>query len=95
MQTINIKQKYNKFIKKYQKTPTVAKAVIEWKDDKQQHEYLLSIDNIWVDELAFPYRNTEIGVLSEEDIFYHAGDISGLCDLADSNGEDFKILDII
>lgn len=36
-----------------------------------------------------------MGVLSEEDIFYHAGNIQGLYDLIESDREDFKILDVI
>ncbi len=95
MQTTIIQQKYNTFIESYQSMPTVVKVVIEWKDNKQRHDYFISLDDYWVDDFLYPYRNTEIGFLAEEDIFYHAGSFQGLLNLATSNGEDFKILDII
>ena len=75
--------------------PKVAKVVIEWKDDNMQHEYLISPDVKWGDDLPYTYRKTEIGNLTEEEIFYHVDNIQGLYDLISSNAEDFKILDII
>lgn len=45
--------------------------------------------------LPYPYRKTEIGNLTEEEIFFHAGNIQGLYDLIKSDNEDFRILDII
>lgn len=75
--------------------PKVAKIVIEWKDDNLQHEYLISLDNYWADDSPCPYRKTEIGNLTEEEIFYHAGNIQDLYALINSNAEDFEILDII
>lgn len=95
MQTTNVQQKYNAFIKKFQHKPKVVKAIIEWKDENLQHDYLISLDDCWVDVLPYPYRRTEIGNLTEEEIFYHAGNIQGLYNLINSNAEDFKILDII
>lgn len=95
MQTTIVQQKYDMFIKRHQSMPKVAKVVIEWKDDNMQHDYLISLDDYWVDDLPYPYRKTEIGNLTEEEIFYHADNIQGLYDLISSNAEDFKILDII
>lgn len=95
MQATIVQQKYDMFIKRHQSIPKVAKAVIEWKDDNLQHDYLISLDDYWVEALPYPYRKTEIGNLTEEDIFYHAGNIQGLFALINSNAEDFKILDII
>jgi len=95
MQTTIIQQKYDVFIKSYQNPPKVAKVVIEWKDDKQQHNYLISLDDCWVDDCLISYRNTKIGHLKEEDIFYHTSNIQGLLDLATSTNEDFEILDVI
>ena len=60
-----------------------------------QYDYLISLDDYWVNDLPYPYRKTEIGNLTEEEIFYHAGNIQGLYDLISSNTEDFTILDII
>ena len=95
MQTTIVQQKYDMFIKRHISMPKVAKVVIEWKDDNMQHNYLISLDGNWVDDLPYPYRKTEIGNLTEEEIFYHVVNIQGLYDLISSNAEDFKILDII
>ena len=95
MQTTIVQQKYEMFIKRRQSIPKVAKVVIEWKDDNMQYDYLISLDDYWVNDLPYPYRKTEIGNLTEEEIFYHAGNIQGLYDLISSNTEDFTILDII
>lgn len=95
MQTTIVQQKYEMFIKRRQSMPKVAKVVIEWKDDNMQYDYLISLDDYWVNDLPYPYRKTEIGNLTEEEIFYHAGNIQGLYDLISSNTEDFTILDII
>lgn len=95
MQTTIVQQKYDMFIKRRQSMPKVAKVVIEWKDDNMQHDYLISLDDYWVDDLPYPYRKTEIGNLTEEGIFYHVGNIQGLFNLISSNAEDFRILDII
>ena len=95
MQTAIVQQKYDEFIKRYQHKPKVVKAVIEWKDDNRRHGYLISLDDYWGDVLPYPSRKTEIGYLTEEEIFYHAGNIQGLYALINSNAEDFKILDII
>lgn len=95
MQTNKYSVKYDAFIKKYENTPKVAKVVIKWKDNKQQHDYLISLDDYWADDTPYKYRNTEMGVLSEENIFYHAGNIQGLYDLIESDREDFKVLDVI
>ena len=48
--------------------PKVAKVVIEWKDDYMQYDYLISLDDYWVNDLPYPYRKTEIGNLTEEEI---------------------------
>ena len=95
MQTTIVQQKYEMFIKRRQSMPKVAKVVIEWKDDNMQYDYLISLDDYWVNDLPYPYRKTEIGNLTEEEIFYHAGNVQGLYDLISSNTEDFTILDII
>lgn len=95
MHTTIIQQKYDAFVKKYQCLPKVVDVVIEWKDDHQQHNYFISLDDFWADDCPYPYRNTQIGRLSEEDIFYHAGSIHGLFDLIVSDCEDFNILDIL
>ncbi|MCI7119894.1 MAG: hypothetical protein MR933_08955 [Prevotella sp.] len=75
--------------------PKVAKVVIEWKDSHQQHDYLISLDDYWVDDFSYPYRNTKVGLLTEEEIFFHARNINGLYELIKSTTEDFNILDII
>lgn len=75
MQTDKYSVKYGAFIKKYKNTPKIARVIIEWKDNRQQHDYLISLDDYWADDTPYQYRNTEMGVLSEEDIFYHAGNI--------------------
>lgn len=95
MQTTNIQQKYKAFVRSYQSMPKVAKVVIEWNDNHQQHEFLISLDDYWIDEFSYPYRHTKVERLTEEDIFYHAGNIQGLYELVISNAEDFKIIDII
>lgn len=95
MQTKIVQQKYDIFIKRHQSIPKVAQVVIEWKDDNVQHNYLISLDDCWVDDLPYPYRKTGIGNLTEEEIFFHAGNIQGLYDLIKSDNEDFRILDII
>lgn len=95
MHTSIIQQKYDAFIKYYKSIPKVAKVVIEWKDNYQQHEYLFSLDDYWIDDLPYPYRKTKTGSLTEEEIFYHVGNIQGLYALIKSNVEDFKILDVI
>ena len=66
MQTTIIQQKYDMFTKRHMSMPKVAKVVIEWKDDNMQHDYLISLDDNWVDDLPYPYRKTEIGNLTEE-----------------------------
>lgn len=58
MQTI-IQQKYKAFVRSYQSMPKVAKVVIEWNDNHQQHEYLISLDDYWIDEFSYPYRHTK------------------------------------
>ena len=68
MQTINIQQKYKAFVRSYQSMPKVAKVVIEWNDNHQQHEFLISLDDYWIDEFSYPYRHTKVGRLTEEDI---------------------------
>lgn len=95
MQTTIIQQKYEEFLKRYQSIPKIAKVVIEWKDNYQRHTYFISLDGYWVDDFSYPYRNTKAGLLTEEEIFYHAGSIYGLYELIHSNAEDFKILDVI
>lgn len=95
MQPTIILQKYDAFIRQYQKEPKVVKTTVEWQDDKHQHDYLISLDDYWADDFANSYRKTEIGFLNEEDIFYHAGNIQGLCNLIISDCEDFKVLDVI
>ena len=95
MQTDKYSVRYGAFIKKYKNTPKIARVIIEWKDNRQQHDYLISLDDYWADDTPYQYRNTEMGVLSEEDIFYHAGNIQGLYYLIESDREDFKILDVI
>ena len=95
MQTTIVRQKYDMFIKRHQCMPKVAKVVIEWKNDNMQYDYLVSLDDYWADDLPCPYRKTEIGNLTEEEIFYHVGNIQGLYDLISLNAEDFRILDII
>lgn len=75
--------------------PKVAEVIIEWNDDHQQNDYLISLDDYWVDDFPDSYRKTKIGSLTEEEIFYHAGSIQGLYALINSNVEDFKILDLI
>ena len=85
MQTKIVQQKYDIFIKRHQSIPKVAQVVIEWKDDNVQHNYLISLDDCWVDDLPYPYRKTEIGNLTEEEIFFHAGNIQGLYDLIKSD----------
>ena len=95
MQTTIIQQKYDAFIKKYHSMPKVVKVVIEWKDNYQQHDYLISLDDYWGDDLCYPYRETKAGLLPEDEIFFHAGNINGLYELINLNAEDFKILNII
>ena len=59
MQTTIVQQKYDMFIKRHQSMPKVAKVVIEWKDDNMQHDYLISLDDYWVDDLlGCPVRCT-------------------------------------
>ena len=95
MQTTTIQQKYDAFIKRCKTMPKVVEVTIEWKDNHERHNYLISLDDCWADGSAYPYRNTKAGLLTEEDIFYHAGSMKGLYDLIASDGEDFKILDVI
>lgn len=95
MQATIILQKYDAFINSYHRKPSVVKSIIEWKDNKQQHDHFISLDDYWGDDYINPYRNTGIGPLTEENIFYHAGNLQGLLDLATSNGEDFNIIEII
>ena len=95
MQITAIRQKHDAFIKRCKSMPKVVEVIIEWKDNRQQHDYLISLDDCWVDGSAYPYRNTKAGLITEEDIFYHAGSMKGLYDLITSNCEDFEILDVI
>lgn len=95
MQTTICSDKYDAFVKCYKRIPKIVEVVIEWKDNKERHNYFISLDDYWVDDFPYPYRNTEIGILTEEEIFYHAGNIQGLYALINSNADDFKILDII
>ena len=76
------------------KRPTVAFAEIQWKDTGVKHRYMLSLDDIWVDDTATPFRSTELGYLREDDIFYHAGSVEGLCSLAE-NPDEFIVNNII
>lgn len=87
-----IKTEYKKFLSKHNgEDPKVVEVEIEWKDTKEKYTYIVSLDDLWLDEKAEQYRETEMGKLYEEDIFYHLGSIDGLFKLLENDEEDFTI----
>ena len=91
-----IKQMYDEFVADHDgKTPSVVEVEIQWKDTEETEECIMSLDDIYTDETDDDARETDIGILSEDDIFFHVESLENLCALFEnSDGEDFEITDI-
>lgn len=72
----------------------VAEAVVEWRDTGERFTALISLDDVWVDDMDPPYRLTSLGPIPEDKIFFHAGSVEGLRRLQASDDEEFKILEV-
>lgn len=91
-----IRQKYQKFIESHKGIPPqVVLAEIEWKDTAEQNEYILSLDDVWVDDESYVFRDTDLGRLREDEIFFHLGSIGNLYRLLKKSTEDFTIKYIV
>jgi len=91
-----VRQKYQKFIVRHNGLPPqVVLADVEWKDTAEQNEFIMSLDDTWGDDTPYMFRNTDLGQLREDAIFFHLGSVGNLYKLLEKSAEDFVINHII
>lgn len=93
---IEVRQKYERFIERHNGVhPQVVLAAIEWKDSAEENEYMLSLNDIWIEDTPKLCYDTDSGRINEEEIFFHLGSIGNFYDMLEKSPEDFAINRVI